>query len=217
MELKSHCLIGATGGPMADDRWWRGFDAVILDAVGKGARVLDVGCGDGALVNCLLAHGLDVFGVDPRASIHPRLVQQRVEDAETLGRFDAVCAIMSLHHAELEPVLSAITRLLRPEGRLFAYELAWEAYDDRAATWLARHDPTDADNSIAAWELEHADLHTDATIHSALDSAFGLVSDHPRPYLARMLGIHDLEREEQALIDGEALPALGRCYVAHRR
>lgn len=204
-------------GRMADDRWWRGFESVIVDAVGAGARVLDVGCGDGAFVECLVARGLDAVGVDPRAPAHQRLVQLRVEEARALGSFDAVCAIMSLHHAELKPVLSAIARLLRPGGRVFVYEFAWEAYNQRAAAWLARHDRTDADNTVAAWELEHEDLHTDATIRTALTSTFDFVSNRPRPYLARMLGVHELEQEEQALIDRGALPALGRCYVANQR
>jgi SAM-dependent methyltransferase len=204
-------------GLVADDRWWRGFDSVIYDAVAPGARVLDVGCGDGALVERLAARGLEALGVDPRAPQHPRLVQQRVEEADTLGRFDAVCAIMTLHHAELKPVLSAITRLLHPGGRLFAYEFAWEAYDQRAADWLAQHDPSEAENSVAAWELEHDDLHTNATIRSALTTEFAIVSERRRPYLARMLRRHDLEQAEQRLIEAGALPALGRCYVAHQR
>jgi SAM-dependent methyltransferase len=202
---------------MPDDRWWRGFDSVIVDAVRAGGRVLDVGCGDGAFVDCLVARGVDAFGVDPRAPAHPRLVQQRVEEAAGLDGFDAVCAVMSLHHAELEPMLAAIARMLYPGGRLFAYEFAWEAYDQRAAAWLARHDPTDADNTVTAWKLEHAELHTDARIRSALTTTFDVVDNRPRPYLARMLGVHELEQEEQELIDGGALPALGRSYVAHQR
>lgn len=176
-----------------------------------------MGCGNGALVESLAARGLDAVGVDPRAPAHPRLVQQRIEQAGALGSFDAVCAIMSLHHADLAAALSAIVRLLRSGGRLFAYEFAWEEYDQRAAAWLTRHDPSDADHSVAGWELEHAELHTNATIHSALTSTFDFVSSRPRPYLARMLGVHELEQEEHVLIDSGALPALGRCYVAYQR
>ena len=52
---------------VADNRWWRGFDTVILDGVAPGSRVLDIGCGDGGLVERLLASGLDALGVDPCA------------------------------------------------------------------------------------------------------------------------------------------------------
>ena len=199
---------------MGDDRWWRGFDAVVADAVAPGSRVLDVGCGDGGLVDCLAARGFGAVGVDPHAPPHPRLIQERIEEVGSIGRFDAVCAVMTLHHVQLDPVLAAIARLLRPSGRLLAYEFAWEAYDERAASWLVRHDPSGADQSVTAWQLEHADLHTGATLRSRIGDAFDLRRETPRPYLARMLGNHELEEQEQALIDDGALPALGRWYVA---
>jgi SAM-dependent methyltransferase len=197
---------------VADDRWWPGFDAVILDSVAVGSRVLDVGCGDGALVDHLAANGLDAVGVDPRAPARPRLIQERVEQVGSIGHFDAVCVVMALHHAELEPVLAAIVRLLRTGGRVFVDELAWEKFDERAASWLAAHDRSGADNSVTGWQLEHGDLHTAATIRSALYDAFGLRSETQRPYLARMLGIHELEHEERAMIADGALPALGWWY-----
>ena len=199
---------------MSDDRWWRGFDAVVVDAVAPGSRVLDVGCGDGGLVERLAACGFDAVGVDPQAPRRPRLMQERVEQVGEIGRFDAVCAVMTLHHVELDPVLAAIVRLLRPGGRLLAYEFAWEAYDRRAEAWLARHDRSGADNSVKAWQLEHADLHTGATLRSRIGDVLDLRRETPRPYLARMLGQHGLEDQEQALIADGALPALGRWYFA---
>jgi SAM-dependent methyltransferase len=201
---------------VGDDRWWRGFDAVVVDAAAPGSRVLDVGCGDGGLVDRLAAGGLDALGVDPQAPPHPRLMRQRVEELGSIGRFDVVCAVMTLHHVELDSVLAAIARLLRPGGRLLACEFAWEAYDERAASWLARHDRSGADNSVAAWRHEHADLHTSATLQLKIGNAFDLYRETPRPYLASMLGNHELEDEEQAMIAAGALPALGRWYFARR-
>ena len=200
---------------MGDNRWWRGFDAVVVDAVAPGSRVLDVGCGDGGLVERLAAHGFDAVGVDPHAPPRPRLIQEQVERVGSIGRFDVVCAVMTLHHVQLDPVLAAIARLLRPGGRLLAYEFAWEAYDERAASWLDRHDRSAADDSVTAWRREHADLHTGATLAARLGGAFELLHETPRPYLARMLGKHELEDEEQALIAEGALPAVGRWYVAN--
>jgi SAM-dependent methyltransferase len=202
---------------VAEDRWWRGFDTVILDSVPAGSRVLDVGCSDGGLVDRLAASGFDAMGVDPQAPPRPRLVRELVEQLGSIGRFDVVCAVMTLHHVELDPVLASIVRLLRPGGRLLAYEFAWEAYDERAASWLARHDPSGADNSVTAWQLEHADLHTGATLRSRIGEAFDLRRETPRPYLARMLGQHHLEHQEQAMIADGALPALGWWYFAHVR
>jgi SAM-dependent methyltransferase len=202
---------------MGDDRWWKGFDAVIAASVPAGARILDIGCGDGGLVDKLAELGFDTLGVDPRAPTHRRLIQAQVEHATGLGDFDAITATMALHHADLAAVAQALDRTLRPHGQLFVNEFAWDAYDERAAAWLADNDPSDSDNSIAAWCREHADLHSDTTIQQMLSGGFRPTLGVGRPYLARMLGRHDLEVEEHALIDAQLLPALGRWYIARRR
>jgi SAM-dependent methyltransferase len=161
--------------------------------------------------------GLDAVGVDPRAPSLPRLVRGPVEQLESAGRFDAVCAVMALHHAHLGDVVAQISRLLRPKGQLFVYEFAWETYDERAASWLAKHDRSSADNSVAGWHREHGDLHTSAAIRTGLANAFNLQHESAHPYLARMLGRHEVEPEEQALIDEGALPPLGRWYLGEAR
>ena len=201
---------------MADDRWWRGFDALVVERVPAYARVLDIGCGDGGLVERLCASGLDAIGVDPRAPPHPRLIAKRVEDAGAIGEFDAICAVMALHHASLEDVAAAIRRLLRESGQLFVYDVAWERYDARAKAWLAAHDRSSADNSVSGWRVEHGDLHTDTAIRYALATAVELSEESDRPYLARMLGTLALEAEEQRLIAAGTLPALGRWYIGQR-
>ncbi len=202
---------------MADARWWRHLDAVVAAFLPRGSRVLDVGCGDGGLVDRLAERGYESLGVDPSAPRHPRLLRGRVEDATGLGAFDAVTAVMALHHAELDPAVSAITRLLRPEAWLLVSELAWEVYDERAAEWLERNDPSHADHSVAGWRNEHADLHTSASMRAALSEAFEPTIDVRRPHLARTLGRPDLEAEEHALIDAERIPALGFWYFARPR
>jgi SAM-dependent methyltransferase len=194
---------------VAGDRWWHGFDTLLLDALPAGSRVLDVGCGDGSLVDRLAAQGLDAIGVDPKAPARPRLIREQIENSSSLGRFDAVCAVTALHHADLEPVLATIVRLLRPGGRMFVDEFSWERYDERAAAWATAHGRP---QSVGDWRAEHGDLHTGGQVRAALDEAFDVVGESEGPYLARMLEEDPLEPEEQRLIDGGRLPALGWRY-----
>ena len=202
---------------MADSRWWKDFDSVVAALQPVGSWVLDVGCGDGGLVGCLRELGFDALGVDPAAPVHARLVRESVEQVTGLGTFDAVVAVMALHHAELDAVTSAIARLLRPRGRLFVYDFDWSDYDDRAAAWLAARDPSGADNSLAGWRREHNGLHRGMTIKNALGAEFAVpLVEVRRPYFARMLGRPDLEATEHALTDAQVLPALGFWLIADK-
>ena len=70
--------------------------------------------------------------------------------------FDAGAAVMALHHAYLDAVVMALANLLRPRGLVFIYEFSWDAYDGRAAAWLAKHDLSPADKSVAGWQREHS-------------------------------------------------------------
>jgi 2-polyprenyl-3-methyl-5-hydroxy-6-metoxy-1,4-benzoquinol methylase len=194
---------------VATDLWWRGFDALLLDALSPRTRVLDVGCGDGGLVERLAEHGLDAVGVDPNAPARPRLIRERVEDVSSIGRFDAACSVMALHHSDLERVVATIVHLLRPGGRLFVSEFSWEDYDERAAAWVAAHGGS---TTVEDWQAEHGDLHTGAVVQAALETAFDALSLTKRPYLARMVGEPTLEREEERLIDEGALPAFAWWY-----
>jgi 2-polyprenyl-3-methyl-5-hydroxy-6-metoxy-1,4-benzoquinol methylase len=194
---------------MADDRWCRSFDAVVASAVPTGSRILDLGCGDGGLVERLAELGYDALGVDPGAPTHEHLIRQRIEDVEGLGKFDAVIAVMALHHADLGAVFRAVAGLLHPHGQLLVSDFAWDAYDERAAAWIAEHDRSDADNSVVGWRREHQGLHTGSTITAALSASLVLTREVRGPYLARMLARHDLETEERERVDAGLVPALG--------
>lgn len=136
---------------------------LILDLMGnlEGARVLDAGCGDGALVFAAVARGAEATGVnsDPMmlAAARARADKDGIKAAFFEGRierlpfpdasFDVVVAITVL--CFVSDALGAVremARVLRPGGRLVLGELGrWSLWAARrrirgwlgAATWKA--------------------------------------------------------------------------------
>ncbi|MEL6678312.1 MAG: methyltransferase domain-containing protein [Pseudomonadota bacterium] len=93
-----------------------------------GERILDVGCGDGALTTHIARAGANVEGVDASADMvaaaRVRGVDARVADCQALtfeGDFDAVFSNAALHWmTKPEAVISGVYRALRPGGRFVA-------------------------------------------------------------------------------------------------
>jgi SAM-dependent methyltransferase len=94
----------------------------------SGERILDLGCGDGALTEKLCASGASVVGVDLSPSLlaaaKARGLDVREEDAHSLpfhGEFDAVFSNAALHWmTEPEKVIEGVKRALKPGGRFVA-------------------------------------------------------------------------------------------------
>lgn len=103
---------------------------VELLAPQPGERILDIGCGDGALTEQLAATGATVIGVDNSPSMletaRKRGLNVELQSADALpyqGDFDAVFSNAALHwlSAEKHPaVLAGVYRALRPGGRFVA-------------------------------------------------------------------------------------------------
>jgi SAM-dependent methyltransferase len=102
-----------------------GEPLVELLAPRAGERILDLGCGDGALTERLVALGCDVVGVDASAAqvagARARGLDARVADGEALGfdgEFDAVFSNAALHWMRRpDAVIAGVRRALRPHGR----------------------------------------------------------------------------------------------------
>lgn len=142
-------LVGANPGYHANLR--RSARRMCLPRRGRGARVLDAGCGTGASTAALLAVSpqAEVVAVDAsrgmlqaaQAKSWPasvRFVHARVEelgDHHITGPFDAILAAYLLRNvADPDRQLRAFRTLLRPGGTLAVHE--YSVRDSRAATWI---------------------------------------------------------------------------------
>jgi trans-aconitate methyltransferase len=105
-----------------------GEPLVGLLAPKAGERILDLGCGDGALTEKLAATGATVVGVDASpemvAAARARGLDARVMDGQSLDfdrEFDAVLSNAALHWMrQSDAVLKGVRRALKPGGRLVA-------------------------------------------------------------------------------------------------
>ena len=94
-----------------------------------GERILDLGCGDGALTERLVAAGANLVGVDSSADMvraaKDRGLDARVVDGYTLefdSEFDAVFSNAAMHWMKRDPdaVVAGVYRALKPGGRFVA-------------------------------------------------------------------------------------------------
>ncbi len=111
----------------------RGAEIAAWLAASPGERILDLGCGDGALTEKLAALGADVVGVDASpgmvAAACARGLDARHMDGRALSfenEFDAVFSNAALHWmTDPNAVIGAVARALKPDGR-FVGEMGGE-------------------------------------------------------------------------------------------
>ncbi len=136
---------------------------LILNLMGelRGARVLDAGCGDGALVCAAALRGAEATGIDPdaamivagrsranKAGVKATFLDARVERLPfPIASFDAVAAITVFCFVpDAAGAMRKMARVLRPGGHLVIGELGcWSAWTalrrlrgwTGSATWKA--------------------------------------------------------------------------------
>ncbi|WP_442754019.1 class I SAM-dependent methyltransferase [Methylocystis sp. JAN1] len=104
--------------------------APLLDllAPAAGERILDLGCGDGALTAQIAQNGVSVVGVDASPAMveaaRARGLDARVADGASLNfdrEFDAVFSNAALHWIrDADAVIDGVRRALKPGGRFAA-------------------------------------------------------------------------------------------------
>lgn len=202
--------------------------AFVLSALPQGCRrIVEVGCGDGALAERLAADGLTVLAVDADADAVDA-ARRRGVDAQLAfwpmrlaDKADALLFTRSLHHIHaLGPSVDAAAVCLAPRGRIIVEEFAQEAADARTLRWfagmarlltasgqLAKADGlVDAllrgDDCLDAWRADHDhDLHTAGAMKAALQGRFSTLTTRQGPYLFRYLtsGLDGSARRDEVL------------------
>jgi SAM-dependent methyltransferase len=176
------------------------------------ARLLEVGCGGGALAFRLTALGYQVVALDASADAVAE-ARQRGLDARIArwpdfeeAPFDVVLFTRSLHH--IQPLDRAVARakeLLKTQGRVLVEDFAFSAIESLSAEWLyqllsvldvagvLRCDGDDFANKIlqgggvlAVWQAAHDHhLHSADAMASSIREHFGAVEATTVPYLYR--------------------------------
>jgi ubiquinone/menaquinone biosynthesis C-methylase UbiE len=131
--------------------WWRRFDALVEHGDLRGRRVLDVGCGTGALAAALAERaGARVWGVDPSErmlevarSRVPRGVGLKPGHAEALpfknGWFERVVMSLVVHLVDRRRAFAEARRVLTADGRLVIATFDHSHFDHY---WAARFFPS---------------------------------------------------------------------------
>ena len=163
-----------------------------------GARVLELGCGDGRVAHRLAERGFRVTAIDADAAAvaRARALGVEAECADWPHRRDETVDVVlfsrSLHHMrDPAAALAAAARTLCPQGRILIEDFAYDAAGDPALRWFverlregvdAGHVDTDADEMIgdllaggdrvAAWRRHHHEhVHGFAAISAAISAA----------------------------------------------
>jgi SAM-dependent methyltransferase len=188
------------------------LDFVRRHLTGPRRRVLEVGCGEGALAWALQEAGHEVVAIDEDDEAVVRAVERGVDARRATwpdfddAPFDAVLFTHSLHH--IHPLGAALDRtgdLLESTGLLLVEDFAYETARPETVAWfrriltllatceVLRSPPGDfidgilrSDDPYEAWRLSHDDhLHAAEVMLDAIQARFRVLHAERVPYLYR--------------------------------
>ena len=149
----------------AGEAWWARFDALVRLGELRGQRVLDVGCGTGAVAEALADRAAaKVWGVEQSAEMLavartrvPSGVGLKQGRAEELpfrdAWFDRVVYSLVIHLVDRRLALAEAARVLVPDGRVVVATFAHEHFD---RYWAGRFFPSLAAVDKARFPTEEA-------------------------------------------------------------
>ncbi len=154
----------------AGDTWQRTLIGPAVERLlelRSGERVLEVACGNGEFARRMSALGANVLATDfseemlERARSYGGDVEYRLADAtdsEQLlavgeaGSFDAgVCNMAIMDMVDMEPMIAALARLLRPRGR-FVFSVLHPAFNSGRATLVVER----SEDDTGEWATTHS-------------------------------------------------------------
>ena len=206
----------------------------LLRALGDqkaGSRVLDVGCGDGELVELLRENGFDAFGIDVREPTSKYCTQVSIEEFVASEPFDAVIARLSLHHVpHLGLAFERMRAALRPDGTFVMQEFDWTAWSAEFLSWIrtAASGPGPEPRTVDLWSgtasdvakqwlARYGELHGgDALLFSA-DAFFDRRELQNVPYGAWLIDRPELVDSEAAALHERRFRSLGFVFVGKPR
>lgn len=117
-----YLYASGTGGALRPYFEW--FAASLAGSLRPGARVLEIACNDGSLLDCLRDAGLDACGVDPAANLSNtararghHVLTGFFPETRPEGPFDAIIAMNVLAHTpDPAALMGGIRSLLKPDG-----------------------------------------------------------------------------------------------------
>ncbi len=209
------------------------MEAWIRAHAAPGQRVLEIGCGDGALVR-RLTDDFDVVGVDPEAEPSEVVRAMRFEDLDE-APFHLVFASVSLHHlddpaatsAALRRVTTVATTMLVREFDRLAMDheptLRWWFEHRQAREHEADPDDTPLPATLEAFLPEWQSMmkqhvtpwpEVRELLHS---NGFETVGEEPTAYLFRWGIGEDVRAEEERLAAAGTINLVGRRWTGRRR
>jgi cyclopropane fatty-acyl-phospholipid synthase-like methyltransferase len=182
--------------------------AWVSSYVSPGSRVLEIGCGDGALIETVAAAvACEAVGADPNGASSSVVRAQTFESLDE-APFDVLVASVSLHHlADRGAAVDALRRLSHPGTTFLVREFDWTDIDERTNRWwfqqaLLIQPPEFGSHQHSHHEhghVQHADHQHGANNH-ALPAGF---EEYHQQWLHQMQG-HVSTWDEVKSILGEA-------------